>query len=773
MYDAVTRKGPEVESFIKAVGSFDFSSLDDRELSAYSLGIRKELTGKGLKPGKAPDTEKHLSSVVFALVKESFRRVFSIDLYDEQIWAGMILSRGAVVEMATGEGKTFAGVFPAVLNAYCGIRTDIYTFNDYLAKRDANWLRPVYERLGVTVSYLHEGQDIAERKKAYTCDVIYMTARECGFDYLREFLAESETELYDHVFSFALVDEADSILIDEARIPLVIAASTDDSQTPLLTRMNEIANCMQINRDYTVDDYESSVYLTEEGISLAEKELGIDNLYSEDNIETVVALNNALYAREIVRLDVDYVVKDNKVQLVDEFTGRIAHKRHWPHGVHEAIEVKEGLDPSKRGRILSQITLQNFMKLYECLSGMTGTAVQAAEEFDNTYDLKVHVIPTHKRMIRHDSEDNIYYTKVDKYKAIMETVIAEHGKGRPILIGTASVEESENLSVLLSEASIKYNILNAKNDEMEADLIASAGNLFAVTVSTNMAGRGIDIKLGGPGEEDHDEVSSAGGLLVIGTDRHESIRVDSQLRGRAGRQGDPGESRFIISLEDDIFIRYNFAELVPARLLSKVKTGPVTNNVLLREASRLQKIVQGVHFDIRTSLSKYTVLLQEQSNYIRSMRNRILHLTKDKSPYMEEFMPDRFFSLEERFGRTHVCDAERVICLRVITDSWAEYLDNMAYIKDSIHIMKMSGKDPLHEYNKILFESFSELKENIGNRIYDCLKIASANENGIDTESIGIVKPSSTWTYIVSNQAEQLQLFPFLDSLAKAIKRHI
>ncbi|MFA6736550.1 MAG: hypothetical protein WCR87_06500, partial [Saccharofermentanales bacterium] len=446
MYDAVTRKGPEVESFIKAVGSFDFSSLDDRELSAYSLGIRKELTGKGLKPGEAPDTEKYLSSVVFALVKESFRRVFSIDLYDEQIWAGMILSRGAVVEMATGEGKTFAGVFPAVLNAYCGIRTDIYTFNDYLAKRDANWLRPVYEHLGVTVSYLHEGQDIAERKKAYTCDVIYMTARECGFDYLREFLAESETELYDHVFSFALVDEADSILIDEARIPLVIAASTDDSQTPLLTRMNEIANCMQINRDYTVDDYESSVYLTEEGISLAEKELGIDNLYSEDNIETVVALNNALYAREIVRLDVDYVVKDNKVQLVDEFTGRIAHKRHWPHGVHEAIEVKEGLDPSKRGRILSQITLQNFMKLYECLSGMTGTAVQAAEEFDNTYDLKVHVIPTHKRMIRHDSEDNIYYTKADKYKAIMETVIAEHAKGRPILIGTASVEESENLS---------------------------------------------------------------------------------------------------------------------------------------------------------------------------------------------------------------------------------------------------------------------------------------------------------------------------------------
>ena len=771
MYDTIKKQSQSITEFLRLIKQFDFSTYDDNELSDYAAKFRVSFKSIGISDGKAVSAAPEAAAEIFALVKDAFRRSMGIKIYDEQLWAGAVLCEGAVAEMATGEGKTFAASFPAVINSFSGVHTDIYTFNDYLAKRDATWLKPVYDLLNVSVSYLQEGQTFSERKYAYSCDVTYMTARECGFDYLREFLAESSEELTGHTFEFALVDEADSILIDEARIPLVIAASTDISQTTYLQKVNKLAEEMMIGRDYDVDEYESNVYLTEEGISLAESLLEIDNLYSEENIEAVVSLNNALYAHNIVRRDVDYIVKDNKIQLVDEFTGRIAQKRHWPHGVHEAIEVKEGLDPSKRGRILSQITLQNFMRQYVCLSGMTGTAVQAAEEFDNTYDLKVHVIPTHKKMIRIDTPDKIFFTQKEKYDAILDTVLSEHAKGRPILIGTASVEESETLDALFSEYNIRCSILNAKNDGLEAALIASAGEYRAVTVSTNMAGRGIDIKLGGSAEEDHDRVASVGGLLVIGTNRHESIRVDSQLRGRAGRQGDPGESRFFISLEDDIFIKYNFEDLIPRRLLENKHRGVIENDVILREAARLQRIVQGVHFDIRTSLSKYTVMLQEQSRVIRDMRNDLMNSPPDRSPFMASDLPEKFTFLVSKYGKENVCSSEKIICLRIITDAWAEYLENMAYVKDSIHIMKMSGKDPLFEYNKILFDSFTELKANIKNRILDSLQKAEINESGVDTESLGLVKPSSTWTYIVSNQAEQLQLFPFLDSLAKSIKR--
>ncbi|MHB8961739.1 MAG: preprotein translocase subunit SecA, partial [Saccharofermentanales bacterium] len=524
-------------------------------------------------------------------------------------------------------------------------------------------------------------------------------------------------------------------------------------------------------RDYEVDDYESNVYLTEYGIGRAEKFLDIDNLYNEDNMDMVVALNNALFAEVLVKKDVDYIVKDEKIHLVDEFTGRVAHKRHWPHGLHEAIEAKEGLKSSKKGRILSQVTLQNFMRLYPRLSGMTGTAVPAAEEFDNTYNLKVHVIPTHNRMIRQDNQDLIYSGKEAKTRAIVSSIKEAHTNGRPVLIGTGSVEESEDLYARLLDADIRCNVLNAKNDEMEAQLIAMAGDSYAVTVSTNMAGRGIDIRLGGKDEANRDFVINRDGLLVIGTNRHESLRVDSQLRGRAGRQGDPGESQFYISIEDEIFVKYNFTDLIPAKILSRYDNELIDDEKLFREASRLQRIVQGLHFDIRSTLSKYTVMLQEQSNHIRTMRNRILSSEDAFSPYMEKLNPARFKSLCHEFGRIHVCSSEKLLCLRVINNSWAEYLDNMDYIKDSIHIMKMSGKDPLFEYNKILFESFIELKENIQSEISELLDRVVITENGIDLDELGLSKPSSTWTYIVSNTNEQLQLFPFLDALAKVAKK--
>lgn len=772
MYETIHKISPEFKSIINDVNSINLSDMTDQELRAKADALRSVKHEYASVAGRIPKFEPAFIIEAFALTKEAVYRSLGLQAYDEQLWAGLVLSSGGVAEMATGEGKTIAAAFPAFLNCIAGFHTDVYTFNDYLARRDTLWLRPVYDMLGISSAYLQEGQPFPERKAAYSCNVTYMTARECGFDYLREFTAESKDELFSHVFEYAIVDEADSILIDEARIPLVIAESTDALQSVGLSKIAGLAKILKNGRDYAVDDYESNVYLTEEGIEYAEKYLGVDNLYSENTMDMVVALNNALYAEELLKKDVDYIVRDEKIHLVDEFTGRVAQKRHWPHGLHEAIEAKEGLKASKKGRILSQITLQNFMRLYPRLCGMTGTAVPAAEEFDNTYNLKVHVIPTHHLMIRKDNQDLLYSSRGSKTDAVVSSIRNAHSKGRPVLIGTGSVEESEELYSRLLDEGISCNVLNAKNDEMEAQLIAMAGDSRSVTVSTNMAGRGIDIKLGGKTEKNRNFVIDCGGLLVIGTNRHESLRVDNQLRGRSGRQGDPGESQFFISIEDEIFSKYNFTELIPAKILARFDHELIDDEKVLREASRLQRIVQGLHFDIRTSLSKYTVMLQEQSNYIRIRRNRILNSDESVSPYMEKLYPAKFKTLCSKFGRNLVCSSEKLLCLRVVNNAWAEYLDNMDYVKDSIHIMKMSGKDPLFEYNKILFDSFIELKENISTEISDLLETAVINENGIDMDSLGFSKPSSTWTYIVSNTNEQLQLFPFLDALAKIAKKN-
>ncbi len=771
MYETIQKMSPESSDILRRIHAIDLSGLSDGEICGKAAEWKTgtaAFTAGGAMPEFTPD----FIAGGFALVKEAVFRTLGLRAYDEQLWAGLVLSGGGIAEMATGEGKTIAAAFPAFIHCVAGIHVDIYTFNDYLAKRDAHWLKPVYDMLGITSGHLQEGQSFAERKAAYACDVTYMTARESGFDYLREFTAESRDELFSHRFEYAIVDEADSILIDEARIPLVIAESTDLSQKADLSGIAELARTLEPGRDYEIDEYESNVYLTEEGIGRSETRLGIGNLYDEENIETVVALNNALFAAELLKKDVDYIVRDGKIHLVDEFTGRVAQKRHWPHGLHEAIEAKEGLPPSKKGRILSQITLQNFMRLYPRLSGMTGTAVPAAEELDNTYDLKVHVIPTHHPMIRRDRKDQIYSSRAAKSRAVLAAIREAYEAGRPVLIGTASVEESEDLYARLQEEQIPCRVLNARNDEMEAPLIAMAGDTRSVTVSTNMAGRGIDIRLGGADEENRDFVLARGGLLVLGTNRHESLRVDNQLRGRAGRQGDPGESRFFISIEDDIFVKYGFSELVPSRLLTGYKDERITDEKILREASRLQRIVQGLHADIRSSLSKYTVMIQEQSSHIRSLRSGILLADIRVSPYMEKLHPERFAGLCRTFGREHVCGCEKILCLRVINNAWAEYLDNMSYVRDSIHIMKMSGKDPLFEYNKILFDSFLELKENIRSEISELLASAVIDENGIDMEGLGFSRPSSTWTYLVSDSAEQLQLFPFLDSLMKIAQRH-
>lgn len=708
----------------------------------------------------------------FAIVKEAVRRKMSINIHDEQLWAAMVLNECDLAEMATGEGKTLVAVFCACLNALYKKGIHIYTFNDYLAKRDAINMSPIYNMLGYSVGFLSEGQPADERKKAYACDITYMTVKECGFDYLRDFIASDKENLISPSYNFAIIDEADSILIDEARIPLVIAASTYTSHEVDLIEIARIVDNLTNNVDYEIDENDNNIYLNETGIEAVEGMLGISNLYDEENLDIIVCVNHALHAKELVKKDVDYIVRNNAIELVDEFTGRVAQKRHWPHGLHEAIEAKEGLTPSKKGQILGQITISTFIKLYPRIAGMTGTAASAAPEFYETYDLRVHQIPTHNNMIRIDNPDLIFFDKYSKQQAIIEKIKQSHAISRPVLIGTSSVEESEELSGILDNLNIECQVLNAKNDEMEAHMIANAGNAGVITVSTNMAGRGTDIKLGGIDERTRDQVIMAGGLLIIGTNRHESLRIDNQLRGRAGRQGDPGETQFFISLEDELFVKYNFDEILSAKHFASKSSHPITDETIIKESRRLQKIVEGQHHDMRTALSKYTTMLQDQSDYIRKTRFKVMFTEDNESIYFKNELPQRFDELVNEFGLIFINKIEKEIILRVINQCWADYLDNMAYIKDSIHILKMSGKDPLFEYNRILFDSFYELKTNIHEQVLFLLETVPVSTDGVDLDAQGLIQPASTWTYIVSNSAEQLSLFPFIDSLAKITKKN-
>ncbi len=772
MSEIIKKISAKHADYINKINKIDLTDASDEDFSKISEELRKDAFDAFSNNSQLKIN--HIEEFVvqtFSLVKEATRRKMNIIIHDEQLWAALVLNDCDLAEMATGEGKTLAAVFSACLNALTGKSVHILTFNDYLAKRDAFMMKPIYNMLGFTVGFLCEGQTIEERKVAYQSDITYMTAKECGFDYLREFIAKSKDELIMPEFHYAIIDEADSILIDEARIPLVIAASMVAVHSIDLFEIAKIVEKLNPTDDYETDDNENNIYLTENGIEEVEALLGIDNLYDEENLNIIVCVNHALHAKELVKKDIDYIVRNGAIELVDEFTGRVAKKRHWPHGLHEAVEAKEGILPSKKGQILGQITLQTFIKLYPGISGMTGTAASASEEFYETYNMRVHHIPTHDPMIRDDRHDLIYFKRADKFNAIVEKIRESNLSGRPVLIGTASVEESEELAARLENLDLKCNVLNAKNDEMEASLIAAAGEFRAITVSTNMAGRGIDIKLGGTLEKTRDEVVLAGGLLVIGTNRHESLRIDNQLRGRAGRQGDPGKSQFYISLEDDIFVRYNLKDLVPPKHWINQDSMPITDEYIIKEAHRLQRIVEGQHFDIRTSLSKYTVMLQEQSDYIRKMRLKVLLGNADESVYFKNEVPDRYSELVKEYGRIFVSKIEKEIILRVINQCWTDYLDNMAYIKDSIHILKMSGKDPLFEYNRILFDSFYELKTNIHDQIVYLFETIPVDKDGVDLDEQGFPMPTSTWTYIVSNSAEQLSLFPFLDSLAKIGKQ--
>jgi len=587
----------------------EISKLSDDELKAKTGEFKERL-----EKGASLDS---LLFEAFAVVREVAKRSLGMRHFDVQLIGGMVIHEGKVAEMKTGEGKTLVATLPAYLNALTGKGVHVVTVNEYLAHRDADWMRPIYEFLGITVDYLKSDMDKERKKKAYKADVLYATNYELGFDYLRDNMARSPDDIVQRGLHYAIVDEADSILIDEARTPLIISGPADED-TKIYYKVAKLARRMVPGVDFEMDEKEKWVTLTEKGIKKAERFLHVDNLYSLENTSLLHKVIQAIRAEYLFKNEVDYIVKDGEVIIVDEFTGRLMHGRRYSDGLHQAIEAKEGVMVKGESVIYATISYQNFFRMYEKLAGMTGTAASSAEEFERIYGLKVVVIPTNKPVIRKDYPDVIYKTEKAKFDAVVKEIEELHKQGRPVLVGTRSIEKSEYLSKLLKKKGIPHQVLNAKYHEKEAEIISHAGEKGMVTIATNMAGRGVDIKLG-PG------VKELGGLHIIGTERHEARRIDDQLRGRAGRQGDPGSTRFYLSLEDELLRLFGGDSI--KNLMDKLnipEDEPIEHPMLSRAVERAQKRVENYHFDIRKRLLEYDNVLDMQREIIYDQRRKIL-----------------------------------------------------------------------------------------------------------------------------------------------------
>jgi len=710
----------------------------------------------------------------FAVVRETARRTIGLRPFDVQLIGGIVIHRGKIAEMKTGEGKTLVATMPAYLNALVG-KVHIVTVNDYLAKRDREWMGPIYEALGLKVGLLQETSTPEERKRAYQCDIIYGTNAQFGFDYLRDNLVISWEQRVQTGLDFAIIDEIDNILIDEARTPLIISGSTSET-IKLYKKFAAIAPRFQKGVDFEIDEKTRRVHLTPDaGVKKAEEILKIDNLYAPEHVDLLKHLETALRALHLYKRERDYIVKDGRVIIVDEFTGRLMPDRRWSDGLHQAIEAKEGLEIRKEQQTLATITLQHYFKLYKKLAGMTGTAKTEEEEFQQIYGLSVVVIPTHKPMIRQDLPDRLFTTEKAKFNAIVEEVTRLHELGRPVLIGTTSIEKSEYLSTLLNRRGLPHNVLNAKHHEREAEIIKDAGQKGAITVATNMAGRGVDIKLG-PG------VAELGGLHVIGAQRHESRRIDDQLRGRAGRQGDPGSSQFYVSLEDDLIRLFG-----DSKLLSFVKKGmtegeALEHPMLTRAIRNAQKRVEVYYFGIRKRLLEYDLVMARQREAIYKLRERFLlggpHSPEEGAQDLDNYLTSvlegytdtliaRYLSGAERdeealqkelltfqnapldftvaglspdAARTKIFDfllknyhaqaarlggafphLARYMILNLIDENWRQHLFALDELQDVIGWRAYAGRDPLLEFKRESFELFQELLGRIEEQIISYL----------------------------------------------------
>jgi preprotein translocase subunit SecA len=713
----------------------------------------------------------------FALVKETAQRVLKITPFDVQLIGAIVLHQGKIAEMQTGEGKTLAAVFPAYLNALSGKGVHVLTFNDYLAKRDAQWMGPVYEFLGLTVGYVQEGMDPKNRQKSYNADITYLTARESGFDFLRDSVCFEKESMVHRAFNYAIIDEADSILIDEARIPLVLAGNAKIAGTDIPLRsdgeltMAKLSRELKEKTDFDFDEYRRNIHLTDSGLERVENSLGCGNIFEPRNIELLAHLNYALHAQHLLHLDKNYIVSNGRVELVDEFTGRVADKRRWPEGLQAAVEAKENLPVRSNGGILNSIALQYFLRLYPKLCGMTATAQRAHEEFREFYGLHIAVIPSNKTCIRKDLGCAVYATKKDKISAIINEIIESHKEKRPVLVGTESVKDSEEMADILISKGISCEVLNAKNDEHEAKIIAQAGKLGAITISTNMAGRGTDIRLGGDDELEKKQVAQLGGLYVIGAAKYESRRIDDQLRGRAGRQGDPGACRFFISLDDDLFIKYRLRDLLPVRHLSAdaaehpanigkaglqashfLRPGEIKNPFVNKEIDRVQRIIEGQNFEIKKTLWNYTYLIEQQRQILFEKRNGFIQ-GSHAVDFFKTNAQDDFVVLEKKLVAEELVALCKRISLWCLDCRWSEYLAEVTDIREGIHLRRIGGQNPLFEFHKIVIDLFDTLHNNIEKSMLRMIHNAamSPDKAGISGADGPAKLPSSTWTYMIND----------------------
>lgn len=624
-------EGRKVKALQQRVGAVSALEPEMEKLSDAALGAKTEEFRERLSKGETLDG---ILPEAFAVVRETSKRTLGMRPFDEQVMGGIVLHEGKIAEMKTGEGKTLAATMPVYLNALSGKGVHVVTVNDYLARRDAGWMGEIYSFLGLEVGLVQENLNFDERKVAYHADITYGTNAQFGFDYLRDNIATSTNQLVQRELNFAIVDEVDSILVDEARTPLIISGMPE-SAADTYYRFAAIVPRLKRGEDYEVDEKKKQVAPTESGVEKVEKALGVENLYDDVNANLVNHLNQALRAQTLFKRDDEYIVSDGQVFIVDEFTGRVLEGRRYSEGLHQAIEAKEGVEIREENQTVATITIQNYFRMYDKLSGMTGTAATEADEFMHTYKMEVVSIPTHKEMIREDKDDLVYKTEKAKHAAVVEDIVERHRKGQPVLVGTVSVDVSERLAALLKRRGIRHNVLNAKHHEREAEIIVEAGERGAVTIATNMAGRGTDIKLG-------EGVPELGGLYVLGTERHEARRIDNQLRGRSGRQGDPGESRFYLSFEDEllrlfggqrmqgIIERIGLEEDVP------IEAGMISNSV-----RRAQEQVESRNFQIRKRILEYDDVLNKQREVIYAIRRDILMGENvDTASYAEEVLTD-------------------------------------------------------------------------------------------------------------------------------------
>ncbi|WP_090826848.1 preprotein translocase subunit SecA [Paenibacillus sp. yr247] len=770
----------EIKRMLKAVDYINeleagIKPLSDEELKGKTVEFRNRL-----EKGEELDD---LLPEAFAVVREAATRVLGKRHYDVQLIGGMVLHEGRIAEMRTGEGKTLVGTLPVYLNALLGKGVHVVTVNDYLAQRDSAEMGQIYEFLGLTVGVNLNDLSHEEKQAAYACDITYGTNNEYGFDYLRDNMVLYKEQMVQRPLYFAVIDEVDSILVDEARTPLIISGQAAKS-TDLYYAADRFVAKLKEEEDYTIDIKVRSVALTEEGVAKAERAFGIENLFDHQNVSINHHVTQALKARFIMKRDVDYVVQDDEVMIVDEFTGRIMTGRRYSDGLHQAIEAKEQLQVQNESMTLATITFQNYFRMYRKLAGMTGTAKTEEEELKKIYGLEVIIVPTNRPMIRKDMPDVVYKSENGKFRAVVEQIVERHKLNQPVLVGTVSIENSERLSEMLKKKGVQHKVLNAKYHAEEAEIVARAGQPGSVTIATNMAGRGTDIVLG-------EGVHEAGGLHIIGTERHESRRIDNQLRGRAGRQGDPGSSQFYLSLEDELMKRFG-AENIMAMMdrLGMEEDQPIESKLISRAVESAQKRVEGNNFDVRKVVLQYDDVMNQQRGIIYKQRRELLesdnireviegmitsviervvkaHCPEEQIPeewelhevanfvnnnllneetqitdqdiwgkeqaeiieFIQALVSKRYDEREEEIGAEFMREFEKVVALRAVDSKWMDHIDAMDQLRQGIHLRAYGGTDPLREYQFEGFEMFQEMIDSIREEVAMYIMKANVQSN--------------------------------------------